>query len=194
MKIGYTRISTADQNADGQADALTAASVERIFADTGTGSNTDRPALQDMLERLRAGDTVTVWRLDRLARSLKDLIELAAAFESRGVQLVSLTEGIDTTTTAGKLFFHIFGAIAEFERNLIIERTHAGLASARSRGRLGGRRPVLDADKMKTVKTLLRAAKKAGTDPDFGSIARSVQVSERTIRRFDKGNYKGAAV
>lgn len=185
MKIGYARVSTNDQNLDGQTDALKAAGAEKVFTDRVSGMAEIREGFDRMRAQLREGDCVIVHRLDRLARSLKQLIEIAADFEARGVQLVLLTEGIDTTTSGGKLFFHIFGAVAEFERNLIIERTNAGLASARARGKLGGRRPVLDADKLKTVKTLLKANK----DPDLGAIARSVGVSERTIRRFAKGEY-----
>lgn len=189
MKIGYARVSTIDQNLDGQTDALRAAGAEKVFTDRVSGMAEIREGFDRMRAQLRDGDCVIVHRLDRLARSLKQLIEVAADFECRGVQLVLLTEGIDTTTSGGKLFFHIFGAVAEFERNLIIERTNAGLASARARGKLGGRKPVLDADKQKTVKTLLAAAKKKKEDPNFGQIARSVGASERTIRRFAKGEY-----
>lgn len=192
MKIGYARVSTHEQNLDLQTDALRAAGAEKIYKDTLSGTKTasDRPGFENLLSHVREGDCVIVWRLDRLARSLKDLIEIAADLERRGVQLVLLTEQIDTTTSGGKLFFHIFGAVAEFERNLIVERTHAGLASARARGRKGGRPKALDADKEKTVRTLLAAAKKKKEDPSFGQIARSVDVSERTIRRFAiKENY-----
>lgn len=192
MKIGYTRISTNDQTADSQTDALKAAGAERIFSDTATGANVDRPGLADMIEHMRSGDAVVVWRLDRLARSLKDLIEMSAMFDAKGVHLISLNEGIDTTTPGGKLFFHIFGAIAEFERDLIRERTLAGLKAAKARGKNGGRKPVLDDDKCKTVKTLLDAAAAKGEDPNFGAIAHSVGASERTIRRFANGNYAGA--
>lgn len=190
MKIGYARVSTTDQNLDAQTDALKAAGAEKVFTDRISGTAEIREGFDRMCSQLRDGDCVVVHRLDRLARSLKQLIEIAADFEARGIQLVLLTEGIDTTTSGGRLFFHIFGAVAEFERNLIIERTHAGLASARSRGRLGGRPPALDADKQKTVKTLIAAAKKKKEVPNFGQIARSVGASERTIRRFAKGEYE----
>jgi DNA invertase Pin-like site-specific DNA recombinase len=190
MKLGYARVSTAEQNLELQADALKAAGVERIFQDTAAGAGRERPALADLLERLREGDTVVVWRLDRLARSLKDLIDLSLDLERRGVQLVSLQENIDTTTTSGKLFFHIFGAIAEFERNLIVERTQAGLAAARARGRTGGRKPVLTADKQQAIAALVAKAKGDNTEPSFRAIARAVGASERTVRRFINGQYQ----
>jgi len=194
MKIGYARVSTQDQNLRLQTDALNAAGVKRIFTDTATGSNIARSGLKDLLDHTREGDCVVVWRLDRIARSLKDLIELSAEFESRGVQLISLHENIDTTSTTGKLFFHIFGALAEFERNLIVERTHAGLAAARARGRLGGRKPVLDADKQAAVAKMLTEAREKKQDPNYRQIGRIVGASERTIRRFANQEYKGQAV
>jgi DNA invertase Pin-like site-specific DNA recombinase len=183
MKLGYARVSTQDQNLRLQTDALNAAGVERIFTDTATGANTERAGLKDLLDHAREGDCVVVWRLDRIARSLKDLIDLAAELERRGVQLVSLHENIDTTSTTGKLFFHIFGALAEFERNLIRERTQAGLAAARSRGRKGGRKPALTAEKYHAAKNLLQ------TSQDLSSIARTLGTSPRTIRRVEKGEY-----
>lgn len=189
MKIGYARVSTIDQNLDLQTDMLKTAGAEKIFTDRISGMSEIRDGFDRMTAQLRPGDTVIVWRLDRLARSLKHLIEIAADFAGRGVTLVLLNENIDTSTSGGKLFFHIFGAIAEFERDLIVERTTAGLNAARARGRTGGRKPVLDADKQKTVKTLIAAAKKKNEDPNFGSIARSVGTSERTIRRFAAGVY-----
>lgn len=189
MKIGYARVSTTDQNLDLQTDMLKAAGAEKIFTDRISGMTEIREGFDRMTANLRPGDSVIVWRLDRLARSLKHLIEIAADFAGRGVTLILLNEKIDTSTSGGKLFFHIFGAIAEFERDLIVERTTAGLNAARARGRTGGRKPVLDADKQKTVKTMLAAAAKKNEDPNFGSIARSVGASERTIRRFAAGAY-----
>lgn len=186
MKIGYARVSTVDQSIDLQLDALKAAGAERVFRDVGTGSNTDRPGYADLIEHVRSGDVVIVWRLDRLARSLKDLIETAALLESRGVQLVMLNEGIDTTTTTGKLFFQIFGAIAEFERNLIVERTKAGLESARRRGKTGGRKPILTKEKFAAAKKLIKAG---GRDFNAGEIGRSLAVSSRTIARVARGEY-----
>ena len=147
MLIGYARVSTHDQNLDLQRDALEAAGCERIYEDRLSGAASARPGLEKLREVLRAGDTLVVWRLDRLGRSLKDLIAWVTWLEEQGAGLRSLTESIDTTTPGGRLIFHIFGALAEFERTLIQDRTQAGLAAARARGRKGGRRPVLNADK-----------------------------------------------
>ena len=144
MLIGYARVSTDDQTLDLQRDALEAAGCERIFEDTASAA-ADRPGLRDALMQLRAGDTLVIWRLDRLGRSLKDLIARAEALRVQGVGLKSLKEAIDTDSGSGRLIFHIFGALAEFERSLIRERTRAGLAAARARGRRGGRRKRLDA-------------------------------------------------
>jgi DNA invertase Pin-like site-specific DNA recombinase len=144
MNIGYARVSTQDQNLDLQLDALTAAGCERLFQDTASGAKAVRAGLEDALDHVRAGDTLVVWRLDRLGRSLPDLINTVSQLEARGAGFKSLTESIDTTTTGGKLVFHIFSALAEFERTLIRERTQAGLAAARARGRQGGRPRKLD--------------------------------------------------
>ena len=143
MLIGYARVSTDDQSLDLQRDALTEAGCERIFEDTASGAG-ERPKLQQAFSHLRAGDTLVVWRLDRLGRSLKDLIARAEALRSEDVGLKSLKEAIDTDSPTGQLVFHIFGALAEFERALIRERTQAGLQAARARGRLGGRRKRLN--------------------------------------------------
>jgi len=143
MLIGYARVSTDDQTLDLQRDALQGAGCERIFEDTASGA-AERPALRDALAQLRAGDTLVVWRLDRLGRSLKDLIARAETLRVQGVGLRSLKEAIDTDSGSGRLIFHIFGALAEFERALIRERTQAGLQAARARGRQGGRRKRLD--------------------------------------------------
>ena len=147
MFIGYARISTGDQNLDLQRDALKQAGCTKIFEDQTTGAKTDRPGLKEALSYVRAGDILVVWRLDRLSRSLRDLIEMITLLESKGIGLKSLQELIDTASTSGKLIFHIFGALSEFERNLIRERTHAGLKAARARGRKGGRPKALNADK-----------------------------------------------
>lgn len=147
VKIGYARVSTLDQNPDLQHDALTRAGCEKILVDQVSGAATVRPGLEKARELLRAGDTLVVWRLDRLGRSLQDLIAWAAWLAENGVALQSLQEVIDTATPTGRLTFHLFGALAEFERNLIRERTQAGLAAARARGRLGGRPRALDPDK-----------------------------------------------
>ena len=147
MKVGYARVSTHEQNLSLQKDALKQAGCGKIFNDQISGAKAKRPGLQEAKAYVRQGDTLVVWRLDRLGRSLKHLIETVTALEERGVGFQSLQESIDTTTSGGRLVFHIFGALAEFERNLIQERTRAGLAAARARGRQGGRPKALDAKK-----------------------------------------------
>ncbi|MCK8485532.1 recombinase family protein [Aliiroseovarius sp. S2029] len=147
MFIGYARVSTEDQSLALQHDALRAAGCERIFDDKVSGAKSERPGLVKALEQLRDGDTLVVWRLDRMGRSLKDLIARAEELKEMGVGLKSLQESIDTTSSGGQLIFHMFGALAEFERNLIRERTQAGLKAARARGRKGGRKKVLDRKK-----------------------------------------------
>ena len=149
MLIGYARVSTGDQSLTLQIDALEEAGCERVFQDQVSGIVNTRPNLNHALNFARHGDTLVVWRLDRLSRSLRDLIETVTALEYRGVQLKSLHESIDTASSSGKLIFHLFGALAEFERNLIKERTLAGLQAARTRGRKGGRPPLLDVEKRK---------------------------------------------
>src|SRR5438067_11407177 len=139
MKIGYIRVSKHEQNEALQRDALKEAGCEKYFSDVMTGSNFERKGLEQLLAFARPGDTVIVWKLDRLGRSLKDLIETLNLLKERGIDFISLTEHIDTTTPGGKLIFHLMGALAEFERDLIRERTNAGLAAARARGRVGGR-------------------------------------------------------
>ena len=139
MLIGYARVSTKDQNATLQTDALKKAGCKKIFEDKITGKHLNREGLEKTMDMLRAGDTLVVWRLDRFARSLKDLITLINQLEENKIGFKSITESIDTTTPSGRLIFHIFGALAEFERNLIRERTMAGLEVARARGRKGGR-------------------------------------------------------
>lgn len=143
MIIGYGRVSTTDQQLDLQTDALTKAGCERIYSEKFSGATKDRPELNKLMQQVRSGDIVVVWRLDRLGRSTTDLIELINAFEKQGVLFKSLKENIDTATATGRLFFSFFAALAEFERNVIRERTIAGLASARARGRVGGRKPGL---------------------------------------------------
>jgi DNA invertase Pin-like site-specific DNA recombinase len=137
--IGYARVSTTEQHLHLQQDALTAAGCLKIFTDTISGVKSERKGLAEALNYIRNGDTLVVWRLDRLGRSLKDLIEQITELHSRNIGFKSLTEQIDTTTSGGKLIFHIFGALAEFERDIITERTNAGLTAARARGRQGGR-------------------------------------------------------
>lgn len=147
MLIGYARISTDDQNLDLQRDALAKAGCERVFEDTASGAKAERVGLTALLAILRTGDTVVVCRLDRLGRSLKDLIHLVERLEGVGVALRSIQESIDTASVGGRLVFHVFGALAEFERNLIRERTQAGLSAARARGRQGGRKKRLSPEK-----------------------------------------------
>ena len=148
MKIGYARVSTDDQTLDLQIDALQSAGCERIYREHASGRNADRPELKQCLHALREGDTLVVWRLDRLGRSMKDLINTVTKLESDGIAFCSVTENLDTSTPTGKFIFHVFASLAEFERNVIRERTNAGLKSARARGRVGGRPSKLsDEDK-----------------------------------------------
>jgi DNA invertase Pin-like site-specific DNA recombinase len=177
-QVGYARVSTFQQDEALQRDALTAAGCERIFVDKASGALEHRPALDIMLDQLRAGDTVVVWRLDRLGRSLRHLIETFSELENRGVAVRSLTESIDTTTPGGKLVFHVFGALAEFEKDLIRERTLAGLAAARARGRNGGRPTVWTEEKLATA-----AAMYASGDHDVAAIARVLGVSRASVYR-----------
>ena len=151
MLIGYARVSTVEQNNELQEDALRKAGCEKIFTDKISGISTDRPGLLRVKDILRTGDTLIIWRLDRLGRSLKDLIEWMNYFEIEGVALKSIQESLDTSTATGKLIFHLFGALSEFERNLIKERTNAGLLAARARGRIGGRPLLLNRDKRDLV-------------------------------------------
>ena len=154
MLIGYARVSTSDQNLDLQQDALKAANCERIHTDTASGAKTERPGLNKALAECRTGDTLIVWKLDRLGRSLPHLVETVRELVSRGVGFKSLQENIDTTTSSGKLIFHIFASLAEFERDIIRERTNAGLAAARARGRNGGRPKGVDERKRKAALAL----------------------------------------
>ncbi|MGQ5487839.1 recombinase family protein [Thauera sp. ZXT1-4] len=153
--IGYARVSTAEQDSALQTDALHKAGCERVFEDTASGAKADRPGLADALAYLRNGDVLVVWRLDRLGRSLPHLIETVGKLEARGVGFRSLTENIDTTTPGGRLIFHVFGALGQFERDLIRERTKAGLTAAAARGRKGGRKPVVTADKLQRARELV---------------------------------------
>lgn len=177
MLIGYARVSTTDQDPQLQLDALTKADCERIFTDHASGAATARPQLEKMLQQTRRGDTILVWRLDRLGRSMKHLIELVGELQDRGIGLRSLNEQIDTTTATGRLTFHIFSALAEFERGLLSERTQAGLQAARARGRVGGRPPALTPQARKAVVDL-REKGKTVTD-----IAATLRVSRATVYR-----------
>lgn len=155
MNLGYARVSTDDQELHLQTDALKRAGCERLFTDKASGAKADRPGLTEALSFARRGDTLTVWRIDRLGRSLSQLIELVAKLKESGVHLRSLQENIDTSTAGGELVFHVFGAMAQFERSLIRERTKAGLEAARARGRKGGR-PAVDQQKVRAIRALAK--------------------------------------
>ena len=176
--IGYARVSSNDQNLSLQLDALQEIGCSRIFEEKASGALDQRPELVRLLDHLREGDTVVVWRLDRLGRSLRHLIEVVGDLEARGVGFRSLTEGIDTSTAGGKLVFHLFGSLAEFERALIIERTKAGLAAARARGRKGGRPPKMTSEKLQVARSMY-----ASREHTLASIAETVGVSRATLYR-----------
>src|SRR4051812_13993892 len=179
MLIGYARVSTLDQTLALQQDALTQAGCEHIYTDTISGSVTNRPGLTQALSHLRPGDTLVVWRLDRLGRSLGHLIDTIRELQERGIGFRSLQEQIDTTTSGGKLVFHVFGALAEFERDLIRERTHAGLAAARARGRLFGRPKALSPRKVKQLQTLAKNERTTA-----GEICHTLGISRATFYRY----------
>lgn len=159
MKIGYARVSTADQSIYMQKQSLKKAGCEKIFSDTASGVKTDRTGLDNAINQLRSGDTLVVWKLDRLGRSLQHLIQMIKLLQGKKIGFQSVQENIDTTTSGGKLVFHIFSALAEFERDIIRERTNAGLQAARSRGRLGGRPCLLSNKKISRLKKLYDAKK-----------------------------------
>lgn len=176
QRIGYARVSMDDHNLDLQRDALRLAGVGPIYEETVSGKAAVRQELDHCLKVLREGDTLVVWRLDRLGRSLPDLVQIVAGLEEKGIGFESITEKIETTSAAGKLVFHVFAALAKFERNLILERTQAGLVAARARGRSGGRKPKLDARQIREIKRLM-------SDPTIpvGQIAERYKVSRTTI-------------
>jgi len=179
MNIGYARVSTGEQTLDLQKDALQAAGCESIHTDVISGTKESRPGLDTALLYIRKGDTLVVWRLDRLGRSLKHLIQVVTELQERGVGFRSLTEQIDTTTSGGKLIFHVFGALAEFERDLISERTNAGLRAARARGRLGGRpKKLADPKKLALAQ---RMYDEGGTD--IATICQTLGISRATLYR-----------
>ena len=188
MKIGYARVSTQDQNPQAQIDELKRYDCERIFTEHASGAKADRLELKALLEYARDGDTVVVWKLDRLARSMKQLIQTAELLEARDVGLISLTEAMDTTTPGGKLIFHVFGALAEFERSIIRERTNAGLRAAKAQGRTGGRPPAMKAEDIKVAHALL-----ADGSMSFKSVAAHVGVSASTLYRYLPGGRSSAA-
>ena len=182
MQVGYARVSTQDQNPDLQLDALKAAGCEKVFEEKASGAKRNRPELKAALDYLRKGDVLVVWKLDRLARSLKQLIETVELLEERGIGFMSLTENIDTTTSSGKLIFHIFASLAEFERSMIRERTQAGLQAARDRGKIGGRPPALSDEDQAAARAMLK-----DKGMSVGTIAKRLGVSRSTLYRYFPG-------
>ncbi len=179
---GYARVSTKDQSLDLQKDALKEVGCDPIFEESTSGKNKNRPELDKMISQLRKGDSVVVWKLDRLGRSIRDLIDLINTFESKGVGFRSLKDNIDTTTPTGKLIFHLFAALAEFERDVISERTKAGLAAARARGRKGGRPPGLSKkaeDKARLAEILYKEGNRSVSD-----ICNHLEISRPTLYRY----------
>jgi DNA invertase Pin-like site-specific DNA recombinase len=181
MIIGYARVSTEDQSLDGQLDALKAAGAERIFADKITGTARSRPELDRLLDQLRQGDVITVTKYDRLARSLRDLLDIVDTIQAQGAGFRSLAEDIDTTTSAGRLVFHVFASIAQFERERISERTREGLEAARKRGRVGGRPPALSTAQNAEVRRMRDEELRP-----LAEIAQLFRVSVKTVRRVPR--------
>jgi DNA invertase Pin-like site-specific DNA recombinase len=179
MLIGYARVSTDDQKLNLQQDALNKAGCEKIFEDYLGGTKASRPGLNAALEMARAGDTLVVWRLDRLGRSLKDLLQLTETLKERSIGLCSLEESINTTSSSGQLVFHLFGALAEFERNLIRERTQAGLKAARARGRKGGRPKALDQNKRQLAVKLYNERQHS-----IDEICQMMGISKPTLYKY----------
>jgi DNA invertase Pin-like site-specific DNA recombinase len=182
MLIGYARVSTQDQTLALQQDALTKAGCDKIFTDTASGSSSERPGLTEALSHLRKGDSLVVWRLDRLGRSLRHLIDTIKSLNDRDIGFQSITERIDTTTSGGKLVFHIFGALAEFERDIIRERTQAGLRAARARGRRGGRPKRASYSR----KVAMARALYADKTNSVSEICKTLGISRATLYRYIK--------
>ncbi len=178
MRIGYARVSTQDQRLDVQHEALTRSGCDKVFDDTMSGKVADRPGLQKALEQLRKGDTLVVWKLDRLGRSVKQLVDLVSYFDEEGIHFVSITDSIDTSTPAGRFFFHVMASLAEMERELTVERTRAGLDTARARGRIGGRKRVMTDGKVEAARKLLAS----GLPPR--EVASTLDVSVATLYRW----------
>src|ERR687884_1168438 len=189
MLIGYARVSTQDQTLDLQLDALKHAGCEKFYTDTASGAKAERKGLEEALDYAREGDILVVWRLDRLGRSLPHLIETITTLNNRKVGFRSITENIDTTTSGGKLVFHIFGALAEFERDIIRERTTAGLHAARARGRLGGRPKAKTLDTPKKV--ALAQSLYENEDNSIDEICQMLNVSRATLYRYIKTKGEG---
>lgn len=178
MLIGYARVSTQDQNLDLQRSALEQAGCERIYEDQVSGSRSERPGLKAMLDFIREGDTLVVWKLDRLGRSVKGLVDLVCEFSTKGINFKSLTDSIDTTTPAGRFFFHIMASLSQMERELTVERTRAGLIAARQQGRVGGRKRKMTDSKLESAKKLLAN----GVPPR--EVAENLGISIPTLYRW----------
>ena len=179
MLVGYARVSTQDQKLELQRDALNGAGCERIFEDKASGVKAMRPGLNEAVAFMRPGDTLVIWKLSRLGRSLKQLIEAVQMLQDKGIELRSLHESIDTNTATGKLLFHIVAAFAQFERDNMIENTKAGLEAARARGKKGGRKPAMDAKKLALARTL-----RADPTLPIGDICKTLGVSKATFYRY----------
>lgn len=188
MLVGYARVSTRDQSPALQLEALTVAGCTRTFMEKASGAERDRPQLFAALDYIRAGDTLVVWKLDRLARSVRQLVETVEDLQRRGIGLHVLTQQIDTTTPGGRLIFHVFAAMAEFERELTLERTSAGLAAAKALGRRGGRKPAMGAAEVKRAKAML-------SDPTITveEVARQIGVQPSTLYRHIPGGRSSLA-
>ncbi|HMS44224.1 MAG TPA: recombinase family protein [Alphaproteobacteria bacterium] len=182
MKVGYARVSTKDQNTDLQIDALKEAGCEKIFEEKASGAQRDRPQLTAALNFMRSGDTLVVWKLDRLARSIKQLVDTIDDLKERKIGFLTLKDNIDTNTPAGKLFFHIFGSLAEFEREVIRERTTAGLVAARAKGNFGGRERAMNDDDLEAARTLLQNDKLSTSQ-----VAKRLGISVATLYRYFPG-------
>ncbi len=178
MRIGYARVSTDEQSLDLQLDALKKAGCKRLFTDKASATKADRPGLAEALSHLRGGDVLVIWKLDRLGRTVKGLVDFVADLQGRGVQFRSLTDDIDTTTPAGRFFFHVMASLAQMERELLAERTRAGLAAARRRGRRGGRKRRMTPGKVESARKLL----KGGMSPR--DVAQNLGVSIPTLYRW----------
>lgn len=181
MRVGYARVSTADQDLQLQRDALAAAGADLVYEDTASGASRKRPELAAALQRVSAGDTLIVWKLDRLGRSMKHLVDVITDLDDRGVMFVSLTEGFDTRTNVGRMLFHVVGALAEFERDLIQERTRAGLDAARRRGRKGGRPRALTRAQEDEVRRMVLEEGRSRTE-----VARLFEVHRSTVSRLTR--------
>ena len=178
MLIGYARVSTQDQNLTLQREALINAGCEKVFEDKVSGTRADRPGLSKTLEMLREGDTLVVWKLDRLGRSVKQLVDMVSELNKQGIQFKSLTDSIDTGTTSGRFFFHVMASLAEMERELTIERTRAGLEVAKKLGRKGGRKPKMTDSKIESAKKLLSS----GVPPK--EVAKNLSVAVSPLYRW----------